>query len=489
MVQRFTHFEQLADTQMLAMMSCVFSEVQINDELFRLPVLRAPDPNRPISGKIDAAGFAPRGAIVPTCIPGYFPSEDVAWSLHRLSGTVEPTSRLSGTPLGIYGSAESSTGVWSSDPHSPYSTGTTPPSSHRFNRAGLERIRSHNQSLSVSPEKHHTRRSNSNVTSAFAASLTRPFALAPSASSSPPTTFARKGRSPGQSFVGAAPAGAVTWGVTSIFGSGTKQEPSPPAYSESESESEMDVTTSDTTAMKITLKNQNLFDMEGYASIPLLNPSHEWRYRAYRNSYATILDTWNLPLKRCALLKFNGLPLSSAPSASSVLRTNNAQTKTLISLGKNHAEAPTAAIWRGLEVRGFCPTCGTPVPHSKKGDAGTQVRCATCATEPPRHAPCSACGEVVRTLYTPCFGCGHVAHASCLRDWLETLEGNGKNGWECLAGCGCLCSEFEFVGVDGGAGSDVSGEAGGGGKGREKEGVDDLREGWESLGFQSLGGA
>lgn len=482
MVYRFKHFERLADVQMLAMMSCVLSEVRIRDEVSRLPVFRASDLSRPTSGKIHAADSATSSAIDPICIPGYFPSEDVAWSLHRLSGTAQPTPRSLGTPLGIYGSADSSTGVWSSDPLSPYSTGTTPPTSHKSSRTGGERTRSHNKSLSVSPEQRHTRRSNSSITSVFTASLSRPFSLAPSASSSPPTTFFRKGRSPTQSFVGVPPASAVTWGVTSIFGSSTKQEPSPPADSASESESEMNVATSGTPAVKITLKNQNLFDMEGYASIPLLTPSHEWQYRAYRNAYAQILDTWNLPLKRCELLKFNGLPPPSAPPSSSS-RTNNTHTKTLIPLGKTHAEVPNPSIWRGLEVRDTYPTCRKPSLHSKEGDGRTQTRCATCATEQLRHKPCSACGEVVGTLYTPCFVCGHVVHASCLRDWLETLEGKGMNGWECLAGCGCLCSEFEFVEVHGGVGVEVSGEGGGGwGDSGMEEGSDDFRERWESLG-------
>lgn len=472
---------------MLAMMSCVFGEVRMKDEVPRFPVLRAPALSRPLSGKTDGAGSAPRSAIDPTCIPGYFPSEEVAWSLHRLSGTVQSTSRSSGTPLGTSGSAASSTGVWSSDPLSPYSTGTTPPSSHKFSHAGNERSRSQNQSLSVSPEQRHLRRSNSSVTSTFTGSLSRPFSLAPSASSSPPATFTRKGRIPAQSFVGGPPAGAVTWGVTSIFGSSTKQESSPPAYSASESETEMDVTTPGAAAVKITLKNQNLFDMEGYASVPLLTPNHEWHYRAYRNAYAQMLDVWNLPLKRCELLKLNGLPSSAASSSffSSSLRANNTQTKTLVSLGKRDADAPTTIdTWRGLEVRGTCLTCGTPFPYSR--DSGsTSARCATCATEQLRHAPCSACGEVVRTLYMPCFGCGHVAHSSCLRDWLATLEGKGNDGWECLAGCGCWCSEFEFVVVDGGVDVEVSG--GGAEKNDGADGEDDLREGWESLRFQSLG--
>lgn len=464
---------------MLAMMSCVFGEMRMKDQVSRLAVLGATEVNCPISGK---TGSALRSAVDPTYFPGYFPSEEVAWSLHRLSGTVQSNPRFSGTPARTYGSAESFTGVWSSDPLSPYSTGTTPPSSNRISHTASERTRSTNHSLSVSPEQRHTRRPNSSVTSAFAASLSRPFSLAPSASSSPPTTFAKKGRSPAQSFVGVPPAGAVTWGVTSIFGSGTKQEPSQPAHSASESETEMDGTTPSTPAVKITLKNQNLFDMEGYASIPLLAPSHEWRYRAYRDSYAQMLDVWDLPLKRCELLKFNGQASSCAPSSS--LRTTNAQTKTLITLGKKHIDASTTTnVCRGLEVQGTCPTCGTPSPSSREG-ASTQTRCATCGTELPRNGPlCSACGWLVRTLYAPCFGCGHVVHSSCLNDWLSALEGKGKDGWECLAGCGCWCSEYEFVAVDGG----VEVPAIVGGDDHDADGEDGLRDGWESVRFRSVG--
>jgi len=473
---RFKYFEQSADVQMLAMMSCIFSEPRAKEGVSRALIHGAPHLARPHSNRSRAPEYLQLTSIPvksPAFSLDYFPSEEVAWSLHQPNGSVQSTSRISQTPLGTYGSADTSNGVWSSDPLTSYSTGTTPPFSHRSSRMSIERPNSQIQNISTSPEKRYTRRSNSSLTSAFTASLPRPFSLAPSISSSPPTTFSRKGLSPAQSFVGVPPAGAVTWGVTSIFGSGTNKEPSPLVYSASESDTELDVASSENVAVKVNLKNQNLFDIEGYASVPLLAPSQEWRYRAYRDAYARMLDIWGLPLKMCEVLKFNGMTSYFASSSSQA----SGQGTSLIPLGKKRVEAAVAGVWLGLGVRGNCSSCGGLIQQSKEGGSA-RVKCGTCEKEQKQNVPCSACGEVVRTLYTPCFQCGHVTHTSCHRDWFAKSDEQ-----ECLSGCGCRCAEHEFVEVEMPVQENQPAppapllghvaEA-------------DLQEGWESLGFQSL---
>ncbi|KAI9875707.1 MAG: hypothetical protein M1830_003123 [Pleopsidium flavum] len=474
----FKHFEKAADVQMLAMMSCIFCEPRATEGVSRALVHGAPHLTRPQSTTRRVPEPLQLSSIPvksPAFSLDYFPSEEVAWSLHQPNGSVRPTSRTSRTPLGTSGSAGSSNGVWSSDPLTPYSTGTTPPFSHRFSRMSIERPGSQVQNISTSPERRYSRRSNSNLASAFTASLPPPFSLAPSISSSPPTTFSRKGLSPAQSFVGVPPANAVTWGVTSIFGTGTSKETSPPVYPASESDTELDIGPSKNVTVKIKLKNQNLFDMEGYASVPLLVPSQEWWYRAYRDAYAHMLDVWGLPLKRCEVLKFNGLT-----SYFSSFSPAGGQGTDLLPLGKKRIEAAAADVWLGLGVRGNCSSCGGLLHQSKEGSSARK-KCDMCATEQKQNVPCSACGEVVRTLYTPCFQCGHITHTSCHRTWFALVE---SDEWECLTGCGCRCAEYEFVDVEMPVQEDQSRPLD---LSVDQVAEADLHEGWESLGFQSMG--
>ena len=59
--------------------------------------------------------------------------------------------------------------------------------------------------------------------------------------------------------------------------------------------------------VKITLKNQHMFDEESYASIPLLDPQLSTKYAVYRELYANILGLWGLHVSQAEILKFNGL--------------------------------------------------------------------------------------------------------------------------------------------------------------------------------------
>ncbi|KAL8896529.1 MAG: hypothetical protein Q9192_003049, partial [Flavoplaca navasiana] len=101
-------------------------------------------------------------------------------------------------------SAGSSVGASTSDPMTPYSTGLTPPSLMKPNHSYKERSLSETP-LSTSPEQYkHAHRSSSNLASAFAASLVRPFSFSTPDSSSPPTAYPRKRSSPATSYSGAA---------------------------------------------------------------------------------------------------------------------------------------------------------------------------------------------------------------------------------------------------------------------------------------------
>ncbi|KAF2839815.1 hypothetical protein M501DRAFT_737379 [Patellaria atrata CBS 101060] len=357
----FEFFENRADVQMLTMLACVFAEPAGNESVAKAMV-RMKQPELPLSMKAPAFSL------------DYFPSEDVAWSLYQPEKSVPPSplpnhrrqtsSQLwdLNRRLDTYGSVNSSNGPWGgsdtaiSDPITPYSTGHTPPVA--LSRSSTFRT-SANQSYSTSPEKFHSsKRSNSNLTSAFA-SLSRPFSI--TASSSPPTHV--KSRTSEADLSTSAPTTSITWGTNTFYSSGSNTKPSGPRhisrksiphsqhenttfelsdieddeYSADEEDILPPITSpvpADEISIKVTLKNQNQFDEEASLSSPLLEPNLEWKYRAYRNAYADQLTVWGLSVKRAEVLKYNGL-ISYWPD----LDTPATETPPQIEIGKRDVTA------------------------------------------------------------------------------------------------------------------------------------------------------
>lgn len=448
----FEYFERLADVQMLAMLSCIFNEPKSTEDSWLLA--QRQEHNQPMQLKSPAFSI------------DYYPSPAVAQSLLLSASLFISASKAIQTPLSVQLSAGSSADVWNSDSTTPFSTGTTPPSTTRPNRMSEDRESRGSQSISVSTEQRFTRRSNSNVASTFASSLSRGFALA-SVSSSPPSNSNKKGPSPSESFTSApqtAGAGANSgWSATTMFGGKPAAIPehltlsaSTTAISQSFSdESESGETPVPAKApkmkIKVSLKNQNVFDNDGYASIPLLDPRQEWRYKAYRAAYAHLLFIWGLPLERCEVLKFDGLEsyfVSRLGGGSSLPGAG----KSLISIGqKSTRKVSSKPVDRGLAVRRHCVRCGNSSFSSsadQRDGKRTAVLCSKCQKSPSK-IPCSVCGEAVQGLYVPCLNCGHVTHFSCHRQWFSHNPGEDKveNGKHqlCASGCGCICSEHEIV--------------------------------------------
>ncbi|KAF2190536.1 hypothetical protein K469DRAFT_387430 [Zopfia rhizophila CBS 207.26] len=338
----FEHFEKLADTQMLAMLSCIFSEPAAHEGIAST-VQKMRQPNLPMS--MEAPAFS----------LDYFSSADAAWSLFKptISNPSTPAHSRYATPvnelgwnrftktLDTYGSHGSSNGPWESgtlpsEPVTPYSTGNTPPNVSRV--PTLRSMTSHTP-FSSSPEQQQTAKkfTSANFASAFA-SLSRPFSNA--ASSSPPV----KTRNDGDLST-SAPTSGITWGTTTFYSSGSNERNPAPLrmkhgkrasfgqtdhinidyYSDSDSDYHDDDLTLDgaseyTTPLtpgeseeegegtiKVTLKNQDQFDDDACVSAPLLNMGKEWLYRAWREQYAEMLGCWGLITKRAEVLKFNGL--------------------------------------------------------------------------------------------------------------------------------------------------------------------------------------
>ncbi|KAI9863107.1 MAG: hypothetical protein M1813_003927 [Trichoglossum hirsutum] len=395
----FQHFERLADIQMLAMLASVFSEPAakegVSNAMMRLPQHAIPMPMKSPAFSLD-----------------YFPSSDVAWSLYQPTFSVPPSPRPSTTPIGTHGSVGSSNGLWGSDPVTPYSTGNTPPLISKLSRANSDLIEPPSHSLSNSPEQHMSRR--------LAANLSRPYAVA--LSSSPP--MEKKRVSPVESMLGNITSGGVTWGANTIFGPGAREKTA--SSNATYSSDEIDEGEAGETRIRITMKNQNLFDDEGCVSVPLLDPKKSLRYKGYRESYAELLYIWNLQLQRLEILKFNGLK---------GYFSDEIEGEGLISLGRRKADATKAHIWPGLDLGGHCIKCESPLEGTHIG--GASGECESCETEQTM-MQCSVCKEVIQGLYAPCLSCGHAAHSNCHRRWFVRSEVG------CPTGCECLC-RFDAV--------------------------------------------
>lgn len=430
----FSHFEQLADVQMLAMLSCVFSQhrgTKIS----------------PITAELDDrqrhAGYSPvwyrSGSRDREFSRDYFQSEEIARSLLKPNVSNMPVRLESRKTASMPHSANSSVGASNSDPMTPFSTGGTPPSLFRPSRTGMDRTDSQSASISTSPEQHrHAHRLNSNLASAFTASFSRPFSFTASTSSSPPTTNSRKPLSPAGSYLGAAPS-VLPRASTNNFGkSSTITEDPKSGYSLSASDAEDEMSGPKRPAFNIRLKNQDQFHNDGYVDVPLLDPSQESRCHAYRESYAHMLYIWQMPLARCEILKYGSAP-SNSPSP------EHGQRLPLIAIGKASVAKTLSDTGEStLDLRNHCTTCTTALPPRS-----LDQECPFC-TSPQSPLICLFCASLIRGLCSPCLLCGHVLHFSC-RSRLLALSQSPNSASKpqlCISGCGCDCASHAVVEVE-----------------------------------------
>ena len=468
---RFRHFEQRADIQMLAMLACILNEP-------RTPTKSTGKISFRLNQDHTSHGHQ-------SFANDYYPSEEVARSHLRLilpsklSIQVDSQKLVSGPH-----SANSSLG-----PLSDLSTSETPPSHFKPSRTSPEHRNSQSTSLSTSPEHYrHPQRSKSDL-SAFAA-FSRPFTFG-SAASSPPISYPKKRSSPVGSYLGN-PASTKSWNTSGRFGnSSTISEDPKSSLSLSISDIEEDVVTiAKKPVFKTTLKNQDRFHNDGYANVPLLDPSKEWHYRAYREAYAHLLYIWDIPIARAEILNHNGPlqpdtspPFTFAPKATApfgVIAGAN-----LLSSGYNTENSNPV-------FRDNCPFCSTLLLPSQ-----TPIRrCQACSKLPP--APlCLLCNTSIRGLASPCPNCGHVLHASC-RQLLSQASLD-----ECPSGCGCICTDHSTMPLpplaaesgsgceedrskdEGRAGSPavtVTGDEGA----NEQEQLGGREQGWKDVAYESL---
>ncbi|KAF2753429.1 hypothetical protein EJ05DRAFT_457957 [Pseudovirgaria hyperparasitica] len=520
----FDYYERLADIQMLAMLSCVFSEPAAREGVPH--ALRKPEFHE-----------LPMSMQAPAFSLDYFSSHDSAWSLYQPSGPSTPStpttqSRRKSSKsvaqwidkfhkppnLDVYGSTASSNGPWGStplsDPLIPFSTNVTPPVLSRtstFKSSG-------NASFSTSPEHPFPRRSNAYLASAFVS----PFRNLTSASPPP-----GKSRTADAELSTSAP-NSVTWGSTTFYSSSSnttqrssqKRRPYFPYLHESGTVDEVDELSGDedevapsesgdspstaaansSSAIRVTLKNQDQFDDEACVSSSLLGRVETWKLVHYREQYANQLLLWGLPVARSEVLKFNGLHSYWEPEEPTSLQ---------FEVGKKHTMAPRVNGINGLRssrsdgrltpLQGtgtfspkkfrFNPEASAFVPTSSSEDmlsdeelesvqysglasnltvtltpAVTVTATRTTATTTTTNTAtttedghdvdtdtvvfkdtegdeasfpyCNTCLMKVERLYSICETCGHIAHIACLADYDEEDEAA-----MCKMGCGCECEE------------------------------------------------
>ncbi|KAF9871573.1 hypothetical protein CkaCkLH20_10984 [Colletotrichum karsti] len=468
----FEYFERTADIQMLAMLSCIFSESFTEDSVaYAESHLSQPETPLPMKA--------------PSFSLDYFPTDASLWNLNGRSQTNSAitTPRTLHTPIRYSGSQGSAEEVlWAGDPGSnSYSCGETPPTKGVKEYLGHEGDQT--PSLSTSPSGRGLTRANSGLTSSFAINFPRPFSGVATgtttAASSPPNNHGRKRPSPADTILSTLAPGAVgnvTWGSSTIMGGGADPGTARTSLDEDDVYRE-DLFSLVPVAVSVHMEDQTIFDDDGWMTTPLLEPSRADMYATYRYVYAEILQMWNQPLARLEIMKFNVLQQTQAgledsfhetfsvadtsttiqqhhhqPQLSQSLPTHaqhashhqqqptQPHTTSPILLGKKEQLQSLVASGRGLDVTGVCrvhetqlePLKYTSATASRLGGAvGTCDRCRRLQSQ----LLCAYCREPVDALYPPCLGCGCAFHDACLAEWHAAGE------LLCPAGDECNCVE------------------------------------------------
>lgn len=433
----FEHFEQLADVQMLAMLSCIFGESSTEDSVaYAESHLTQPETPLPMKA--------------PSFSLEYFPTDTTTWNLHDKSqvNSAATTPRTAHTPVLLSDPTSPDDMMWVGEPSSQsYSTGETPPQKF-FKDQLAEGYQT--QSLSSSPNGRSMRRSHSAFAQSFSANFPRAFTAMKS--SSPP---GRKRPSPAETMMSNLTSGHITWGGS------TNSQP-PPRAAEPTGTARTSISDDDyrqdelvsmiPVSVSVVVENETAFDDDGWLATPLLEPSRNPIYASYRYAYAEMLQMWGLPLARLEIMKFNvlkedgmgmngGTADSSYPDSSQMNDSHSATgttSPTVLLGGKREQLQALHASGRGLDVTGICRIHEiqlNPVQSSQSpttgGAVGTCERCKRTQTQ----LLCVFCHEPINSMYTPCLNCGCASHDNCLAEWHAAGE------TECPAGDECDCVE------------------------------------------------
>ena len=418
---RFKHFEQLGDIQTLAVMACVLCEETLEHAAAGVAVsVRQRNSYSPWL-------FDDRTPSLEIMSSRYFPSKAVGLSILTSASPSTSISSVASRSKRAEISELSSYSPSNSDPDSSLSTKATPPLNYSLHRQSLERGLLSSQSVSTSPEQlRHGHRSNSNLANTIA-SLSRPFSFHASSSNSPPVIH-KRGSIPIRRSINPQPDYVVN--PSSFFSKSFSNTDE--GYSETE---QKDVilkgrrASKSSNTLRFRLKNQDQFDIEGHAKIPLLLSERTPRYQEYRDAYAYQLSAWQMWPKKMEVLKSN----SSAPSKKLVQ-----ETAIFVSpRAQRRKSMANGAQENLLSVRRACSQCHTIEPH---GTNTQSIRCSRCASN--MVAPtCAFCAERVLGQGCICLACGHVLHSACLAMLALHFDAHPEEA-QCPAGCGCHCGEF-----------------------------------------------
>ncbi|PSR83995.1 hypothetical protein BD289DRAFT_474553 [Coniella lustricola] len=424
----FQYFEQLADVQMLAMLSCIFGESSTDDPLpyaeSRLSIPETPLPMKAPSFSLE-----------------YFPTDAIDWSLRTRSGysSAVHTPGTWQTPL-MLSDPQSPDVLWMGEPGSQsYSTGETPP--QRPLKDYLSDI-DQTHSLSTSPNDRTIRRSQSALNPTTISASNRTYT--PLTSGSPP---GRKRPSPAEAILSHMPSN-ITWGSSTYFGGQTEQTETARTSISDDDFRRDDLVTIVPVSVNVTVENEPAFDDDGWLSTSLLDPGRSASYASYRYAYAEMLQSWQLPLARLEIMKFNvlkedgsrtwtGEVVEDTTGHDCAIHNATGTTSPNVILGakRERLEALHAST-RGLDAVGICRIHEIqlqPLQHSDGNTAGGAIglceRCKHVQTQ----LMCVFCREPIDAQYSACLGCGCATHDSCLAEW----HSMGETG--CPAGDDCEC--------------------------------------------------
>ncbi|KAI4738074.1 WD40 repeat-like protein [Aureobasidium sp. EXF-12298] len=365
----FTYFENLADVQMLGMLSCIFAQSL------------SPDDQRP------TYEYLPQSMSCAAQLFDYFPDKETAFGFYEPIISVSDLSnrhRKSGAGLTPTGElSQDFREQIASEPVTPY-TENTPPmplsraSTHRSSAA---------PSLSTSPEHHRT--SIPSATSSFAASvLARPFQLA----SSPPV----RNRTSGEELSSSIPSQAgANWSKSRPF---TRSDATIRRSFMSQgfgddydgSTTEDDESLPPQSRVKISLKNQDLFDDEGCSSVAFLNPNHSIRLAVYRAAYANMLGAWGLQMQQNEVDKLDGL-LSNVLTRT---QSRDRGSQSTLTLGEVEDDQETLD-GLGPQIVRCCMSCGEIENRERRG---ADRKCVKCGGRS-HLLSCTICYQPIAGLY------------------------------------------------------------------------------------------
>lgn len=427
----FEYFERLADIQMLAMLSCIFSESSAEDSV-AYAASQLPQPETPLPLKAPSFSLA------------YYPTDASVWELYSRSYTnsAVTTPRTLHTPVHYGGSQASEELVWNGESGSnPYSYGETPPSKSKGYLGEVE------APLSKSPSSRVVPRLPGGLASTFTANLPRSFTGLSSAS---PPSQGKKKPSPAETILNSlAPGIGSGWGgsTTIADSSGGRNSVSDDEHRREEPLPSVPIQVS------VYVAEQTRFDEDGWLNMPLLQPNRSNFYMHYRYAYAELLQLWDQPLSRLEIMKFNVLKedVETTPGDASYHgsftigenaseRTSHHKTgSSPIIMGKKDQLNSLVASGRGLDVTGVCRIHEVQLDSIRYTTSNSNVGGAVGMCDRCHHVQnqlrCVYCLEPVDALFPPCLSCGCASHEACLAEWHAAGE------TVCPAGDECNCAE------------------------------------------------